>query len=146
MQFKISYNLLTAPQAVSNTYAKVAWAQSCANLMQHIQHLPCATCRVTCHVVWRDSSAIKVDRVAIAFIWALFYWLNHRWRRGGNRSTRRKPQATSFRKCHILQPEDTSPKRDSNPHSSIGGRLGKQTCYPVTPSIAPTFYWRPQGE
>ena len=31
-------------------------------------------------------------------------------------------------KCHILKPEDSSPKRDSNPHSSIGGRLGKQTC------------------
>ena len=23
---------------------------------------------------------------------------------------------------------DSSPKRDSNPHSSSGGRLGKQTC------------------
>ena len=39
-----------------------------------------------------------------------------------------KTLATSFRKCHILQPEDLSPKRDSNPRSSIGGRLGKQTC------------------
>ena len=25
-------------------------------------------------------------------------------------------------------PEDSSPKRDSNPCSSIDGRLGKQTC------------------
>ena len=32
---------------------------------------------VTCHVVRRDSSAIKFDRVEIAFIGALFYWLNH---------------------------------------------------------------------
>ena len=39
--------------------------------------------------------------------------------------------ATSFRKCYILQPEDSSPKRDSNPRSSTGGRLGKQTCYPL---------------
>ena len=46
-----------------------------------------------------------------------------RRRRGGNRSTRRKPLATSFRKCHILQHEDSSPKRDSNPRNSIGGRL-----------------------
>ena len=38
-----------------------------------------------------------------------------------------KPLA-SFRKCHILKPEDSSPKRDSNPHNSIGGRSGKQTC------------------
>ena len=37
----------------------------------------------------------------------------------------------SFRKCHILQHENSSPKRDSNPRSSIGGRLGKQTCKPL---------------
>ena len=30
---------------------------------------------------------------------------------------------TSFRKCHILQFEDSSPKRDSNPHNSIGGNI-----------------------
>ena len=30
-----------------------------------------------CHVVRRDSSAIKFDIVYIAFIFALFYWLNH---------------------------------------------------------------------
>ena len=36
----------------------------------------------------------------------------------------RRPQ----KKKHILKPEDSSPKRDSNPHSSIGGRLGKQLC------------------
>ena len=53
---------------------------------------------------------------------------SRRCRRGGNRSTRRKPLATSFRKCHILESEDSSPKRDSNPHNSIGGGLGKQTC------------------
>ena len=40
----------------------------------------------------------------------------------------RKPMATGFRKCHILQPDDSSPKRDSNQHNSTGGRLGKQTC------------------
>ena len=49
----------------------------------------------------------------------------------GNRNTRRKPLATSFRKCHILKPENSSPKRDSNPHNSIGGRLRKQTCKPL---------------
>ena len=34
-------------------------------------------CHVTCHLVWRDSSAVKFDRVEIAFIWSLFCWLNH---------------------------------------------------------------------
>ena len=52
----------------------------------------------------------------------------NQWRREENRSTRRKPLATSFRKYHILQPEDSSHKQDSNLRRSIGGRLGKQTC------------------
>ena len=33
------YNLLTAPRTVSNTYAQMARAQSCANHVQHIEHL-----------------------------------------------------------------------------------------------------------
>ena len=36
-----------------------------------------------------------------------------------------KTLVTSIRKCHI--PADSNPKRDSNPHNSIGGRLGRQT-------------------
>ena len=32
-----SDNLLTAPRTVSNTYAEVAWAHLCANLVQHIE-------------------------------------------------------------------------------------------------------------
>ena len=39
-----------------------------------------------------------------------------------------KTLAANFRKCHILQPEDSSPKRDANPLNSVGGRLGKLTC------------------
>ena len=66
---------------------------SAANCLQHVRssgpggivcksratHLALFTCKchVTCHLVRRDSSAIKFDRVEIAFIWALFYWLNH---------------------------------------------------------------------
>ena len=68
----IFYNLLTAPQTVSNTYAQVARAQSYANYVQLIERLSRATCRITCHVVGRDSSAIKFDRVEIAFILVLF--------------------------------------------------------------------------
>ena len=66
------YNLLTAPRTVSNTYAQVARAQSFANHVQHIERLSRATCRVTCHVVRRDSSEIEFKRVEIAFIWKLY--------------------------------------------------------------------------
>ena len=47
--------------------------QSCAT---HRALITCK-CHVTCHLVWRDSSAVRLDKVKIAFIWALFYWLNH---------------------------------------------------------------------
>ena len=66
--FEILYNLLTAPQTVSNMHVQVAQVQSCTNHVQHIQRLSRATCRVMCHVVRRDSSAVKFDRVEIAFI------------------------------------------------------------------------------
>ena len=67
--------------------------RSAANCLQHIrssgpdaivckprathQTLITCKCHVMCHLVRRDSSAIKFDRVEIAFIWSLFYWLNH---------------------------------------------------------------------
>ena len=41
------YNLLTAPRTVSNTYAQVAQAQSCANHVQHIECLSRASYYVT---------------------------------------------------------------------------------------------------
>ena len=48
----------------------MAWAQQCTNHLQHIGRSAVATCRV--HVVRRDSSAFKVDRVYIAFISVFF--------------------------------------------------------------------------
>ena len=48
----------------------------CKSRATHRALITCK-CHVTCHLVRRDSSAIKFDRVEIAFIWGLFYWLNH---------------------------------------------------------------------
>ena len=61
--------------AVTNTTRTLKWHGR--NRMQIIERLSRATCRVTYHVVRRDSSAIKFDRVEIAFILALCYWLIH---------------------------------------------------------------------
>ena len=36
------------------------------------------------------------------------------WRRGGNRSTQRKPLTMSFRKCHILKPENSSCRQQAD--------------------------------
>ena len=62
-------NILAVLGTVFNTYAQVARAQSCANQVQHIERSS------VCHVVRRDSSAVKFDRVEIAFILAIFYRL-----------------------------------------------------------------------
>ena len=56
------------------------------------------------------------------------------------------PLATSFRKCHILHSEDSSPNRDADPHNSIGGRLGKQTCWPLHHTSALVWLNRACGE
>ena len=61
------------PQTVSKMYAQVVRVQSCAN---HVQHF-------VCHWVRRDSSVIKFDRLEIAFISALFYWLKPLTDEGG---------------------------------------------------------------
>ena len=119
-----------AANCLQHVFSSCPVAIVCKSRATHLALFTCK-CHVTCHLVRRDSSAVKFNRVEIAFISAFFFKLAeplNRRRRGGNRSTRRKPLATSFRKCLILQPEDSSPKRDSNPRSSIGGRLGKQTC------------------
>ena len=67
-----------------------------------------------CHVVQRDSSAIKFDRVEISPILVFFTWLTPLNDDGGevNRSTRRKPLTTSFRKCYVLKnPKFQAPTR-----------------------------------
>ena len=86
---------------------------------------------VLCAMRYEGTAQLLSLREFKLCLFQLYYigWTMNWWRRGGNRSIQRKPLAMSFRKCHILKPEDSSPKRDSNPHNSIGGRLGKQTCY-----------------
>ena len=68
---------------------------------------------VVCRVVRRDSSADKFGRVYMAFGLVLVYWSKPRISEGGcgNPSTRRKPLTTSFRKCHILTPENSNRPR-----------------------------------
>ena len=89
----------------------------------HVQH-------VVLPATWYKGAAqlLSLEELKSHLFSLYFIEPLNRWRCGGNRSTRRNPLATSFRKYHILKPEGSSPKRDSNPHSSTGGRLGKQTC------------------
>ena len=86
---------------------------------------------VVLHGTWYNGTAqLWNSTESKLHLFELYFigWTINRWRRGGNQSTRSKPLAASSRKCHILKPDDSSPKRDSNPHNSIGGRLGKRMC------------------
>ena len=53
--FEIFHILLTAPRTVSNTYAQVARAQSCANHVQHIERLSHAS--VVLRATWYEGTA-----------------------------------------------------------------------------------------
>ena len=53
--FFFFYNLLTAPQTVSNTYAQVAQAPSCANHVQRIERLSRAS--VMLRATWYEGTA-----------------------------------------------------------------------------------------
>ena len=89
-------------------------------------------CHVTCHLVQRDSSATKfqsLNHIYFSFI-LLAEPLNRR-RRGGNRSTQRKCLATSFRKRHTLNLKVQAQSETQTRAVCIGGRLGKQMCYPL---------------
>ena len=90
----------------------------------------CHMHHVMLRATWYEGTAQLLSLTEFkSHLYELYFigWTINQWRRGGNRSTRRKPLATSFRKCHILKPEDSNPKRDLNLHNSIGGRLGKLT-------------------
>ena len=106
------YDLLTAPRTFSDTYAQVARTQSCANHVQHIERL--STCHVSC-ATWCEGAARLLSVTELKSIYFSFIWLAetiNRWKRGGNRSPRRKPLTTSFRECHILKPENVISQRN----------------------------------
>ena len=73
-------DFLQSPHSTANRLQHVRssgpGATVCKSRATHRALFTCK-CHVTCHLVRRDSSAIRFDRVEIAFIWALFYWLNH---------------------------------------------------------------------
>ena len=73
-------DLLQSPHSAANRLRHVhssgLGATMCKSRATHREFIMCK-CHVTCHLVRRDSSAVKFDRVEIAFIGALFYWLNH---------------------------------------------------------------------
>ena len=122
---------LQSPHCAANSLQDVrSSGQGAIACISRATHRALITCNMSC-AAWNEgtvqqSRLAKLELHLFSFI-LLAETVNRR-RRGGNRSNRRKPLTTSFRKCPVLKPENSSPNRDSNSHSSIGGRLGKQTC------------------
>ena len=107
-------------------------------------HQVLLTCNMSCYMprgMKRQLSYLSLTELK-SHLFELYFigWSINRWKRGVNRSTRWRPLGTSFRKCHILMPEDSSPKWDSNLHNSIGGRLGKQTANHYTTLRQPSVF------
>ena len=109
-------NLSQSPHSAANCLQHVRssgpGATVCKSRATHWALITCK-CHVTCHLVRRDSSAIKFDRVEIAFIWALFLLAEplNRWRRGGNRSTRRKPWWWASENATYYSPKIQAPSK-----------------------------------
>ena len=57
--FEISHNLLAVARTISNTYAQVARAQSCANHVQHIERLSRAS--VMLCATWYEGTAQPIS-------------------------------------------------------------------------------------
>ena len=78
---------------------------------------------------WYEGTAQLLSLIELkSHLLELYFigWTINRRRRGGNRSTRRKPLATSFRKYHILKLENSNPKQ-----------ARKADLLTVTPRVAP---------
>ena len=75
--------------------SQVAKVQLCANHMQH-KRLSLATCHVPHGMKGQVSYYVSQSWNHIYFSFILLAEISNRWRRGGNRSTWRKPLTTSF--------------------------------------------------
>ena len=97
-----------------------------------------------CHVVGRNSTALKFDRAGIAFISDVCHWLKPLTDQGektnrnknknkktthqenqGKKKIKKKTTDDELKKMthNLPKPKDSSPNRDSNPRYTIGGRL-----------------------
>ena len=78
---------------------------------------------VVCHLVRSDSSVFRLAELkSQLFCFTLLGETIEPMK------DRRKPEYPEKTTDDKFKTEHSSPNRDSNPHSGIGGRLGKQTC------------------
>ena len=96
---------------------------------QHIERLSRATCRVTCHVVRKDSSAIKFDRAENHIYFSFILSTEPSTSEGG--------EETGVPGDNPWKIQD--PKRDSNSHKQHRWRARKADVLTVTPRVDPNI-------
>ena len=87
-------------------------------------HRALITCKMSCATWYEGTAQLSSLTELKSHLFELYSLAEPLADEGGEETgvPRKKTLTTSFRKCHILKPENSSPNRDSNPHSSIGGR------------------------
>ena len=117
--------------------------KSCAT---HLAFITCSICLeyLSRHICVPQGMNVQLSEVwqsinGIYFLFILLAEAFNRRRKGGNRSIQRKLLMTSFRKCHILKPQNPSPSGDLNPCCSIGGRLGKADVLTISLCVVPLY-------
>ena len=110
----------------------------CKSRATHRTLITCK-CHDTCHLVRRDSSAIKFDRVEVAFIWTFILLAKplNRWRRGGNRSIRRKKPDDELQKLPHTTARRCKPQARLEPAQQHWWQARKADMLTVTPRVAP---------
>ena len=107
------YNLLTAPRTVSS---RGQGAMACKSLATHRALIACSMSCATC----KKSS----NRIYFSFILLAELLTDE----GGEETGDTRETPYELQKCYILKSENSAPNETRTLHSSIGGRLGRQTC------------------
>ena len=107
-------------------------AQPCANHVQHIERLSHAS--VMLHATWYEGTTQLLSLTELkSHLFELYFigWTIKTMKEGRKPEYSEKTPGDELQKMPyyiLLIPQDSSPKWDSDLRSSIGGRLGKQTC------------------
>ena len=140
MLFEIFYNLLTVPRTVSNTYAQVAQAQQCANHVQHIERLSCAS--VVLRATWYEGTAQLLSLTDLkSHLFELYFigWIIKPMKEG------RKPEYPEITPGDELQKMSHTTARRFKPQVRLEPaqqhwwQARKADMLTVTPHVAITF-------
>ena len=130
MLFENFYNLLTGPRTVCLQHVRSSGPGAIVcKYVQHIQRLSRAS--VMLRATWYEGTAQLLSLTELKLhLFELYFiaWTIKPMEEGEETDYLEKTPDDKLQKMPHTTAQRFSPKRDSNQRSSIGGRLGKQTC------------------